>query len=58
MGNRSTPGLGIQYELSHNDQRRIGIVLGKDREEPFLPLQKGVMDHISLSWEERWIKYD
>lgn len=43
--------LGLKYEGKVGSGRRWGIVLGKDRGEPWLPVAKGGIDHISFSYQ-------
>lgn len=46
-------GIGLKYEGKIDARHRWGLVLGKDRGEPWLPIRKGGVDHISFSYQNQ-----
>lgn len=48
-----SPALGFRYEGNRQMSERWGIVMGKDRGEPWQSLRNGWADHLSFSYEYR-----
>lgn len=43
-------GVGIKYEGAKGNLQRWGILLGRDRDEKWLPLREGIADHCTFSY--------
>lgn len=46
-------GVGLRYVGSRQERHSWSLVLGQDRGESWLPLRKGVADHLSFSYQYR-----